>query len=91
MSESSDVRGQRWALGTLAVATVLSMTTWFSASAVIPQLRDLWDLSDTTAAWLTIAVQLGFVTGPQSSTSPTCSRRAPSSSSDPLGLQRQTD
>lgn len=39
------------------------MTTWFSATAVVPQLRDLWGLSDTAAAWLTIAVQLGFVAG----------------------------
>jgi MFS family permease len=39
------------------------MTTWFSASAVIPQLRDEWGLGDTAAAWLTIAVQLGFVAG----------------------------
>jgi len=51
------------ALGLLAVALVLSMTTWFSASAVIPQLRAEWELSDTAAAWLTIAVQLGFVAG----------------------------
>jgi MFS family permease len=51
------------ALGLLAVALVLSMTTWLSASAVIPQLRVEWALSDTSAAWLTIAVQLGFVTG----------------------------
>jgi len=39
------------------------MSTWFSASAVIPQLRVQWDLSDSAAAWLTIAVQLGFVCG----------------------------
>jgi MFS family permease len=39
------------------------MTTWFSASAVVPQLRAEWGLSDTGAAWLTIAVQLGFVAG----------------------------
>ena len=39
------------------------MTTWFSASAVIPQLREEWGLSATAAAWLTIAVQLGFVCG----------------------------
>jgi sugar phosphate permease len=37
------------------------MTTWFLASAVIPQLRVQWGLSDSAAAWLTIAVQLGFV------------------------------
>jgi MFS family permease len=54
----------RWrALVLLAVAMVLSMTTWFSASAVLPQLRAEWSLSATAAAWLTIAVQLGFVTG----------------------------
>ena len=46
----------------LAIAIVLSMTTWFSASAVVPQLRAEWDLLDG-AAWLTIAVQLGFVCG----------------------------
>ncbi len=39
------------------------MATWFSASAVIPQLRAVWELSDTAAAWLTIAVQIGFVAG----------------------------
>ncbi len=39
------------------------MTTWFSATAVIPQLRTEWLISDATAAWLTIAVQLGFVAG----------------------------
>ena len=39
------------------------MTTWFSASAVMPQLRAEWELSTTAAAWLTIAVQLGFVCG----------------------------
>ncbi len=39
------------------------MSTWFSASAVLPQLRADWNLGDTAAAWLTIAVQLGFVAG----------------------------
>src|SRR3712207_4173504 len=54
----------RWrALALLSVTLVLSMSTWFSASAVIPQLRVQWDLSDSAAAWLTIAVQLGFVCG----------------------------
>ena len=55
--------GARRALALLALALVLSMTTWFSASAVIPQLRDAWSLSTSAAAWLTIAVQLGFVVG----------------------------
>lgn len=62
--DRSEPASGRWrALTLLAVALVLSMTTWFSASAVIPQLRTEWDLSDNAAAWLTIAVQLGFVCG----------------------------
>jgi MFS family permease len=54
----------RWkALFWLSAVLVLSMTTWFSASAVIPQLRDSLALGQGTAAWLTIGVQLGFVAG----------------------------
>ena len=55
--------GRYRALTLLAITLVLSMSTWFSASAVIPQLTAAWDLSSSTAAWLTIAVQIGFVTG----------------------------
>ena len=50
-------------MGLLAIALVLSMSTWFSASAVLPQLRVEWQLGTTAGAWLTIAVQLGFVAG----------------------------
>ena len=39
------------------------MTTWFSATAVIPQLRAEWSLDTMTASLLTIAVQVGFVFG----------------------------
>lgn len=54
----------RWAaLAVLATAVLLSMTTWFSASAVVPQLRSEWGLTAGEGALLTIAVQLGFVTG----------------------------
>lgn len=56
-------QGRRRALALLSATLVLSMTTWFSASAVIPQLRSEWLLSDTAAAWLTVAVQIGFVCG----------------------------
>ncbi len=62
MNDRAPAGAQR-ALGLLALALVLSMATWFSASAVIPQLRADWDLSRTSASWLTIAVQLGFVAG----------------------------
>jgi MFS family permease len=54
----------RWrALVVLGVAMLLAMTTWFSASAVLPQLRSQWQLSSSMASLLTIAVQLGFVAG----------------------------
>jgi len=59
----SSTPGHWYALTLLAITLVLSMSTWFSASAVIPQLRREWLLSDSAAAWLTIAVQLGFVCG----------------------------
>jgi MFS family permease len=50
-------------LALLAVASTLAMTLWFSATAVLPSLRVLWHLSASQAAWLTAAVQLGFVAG----------------------------
>ncbi len=56
------MKGMR-TLAILAGAMVLSMSTWFSASAVLPQLRASWALDSGQAAWLTIAVQLGFVSG----------------------------
>ena len=64
MGKDQQESGGRWrALTLLAITLVLSMSTWFSASAVIPQLKDLWQLSASASAWLTIAVQIGFVTG----------------------------
>ena len=54
---------RNFALLSLAVVVVLTMTTWFSATAVIPQVTDDWGLSRTEKSLLTIAVQLGFVTG----------------------------
>jgi MFS family permease len=47
----------------LAVAELLAMRLWFSASAVGPELASLWSLSSAETAWLTNAVQLGFVVG----------------------------
>jgi len=62
-STASPERRRRTALGQLSLALILAMSTWFSASAVVPQLREEWTLSSGSAAWLTIAVQLGFVAG----------------------------
>ena len=43
------------------VALVLSLTTWFSATAVIPELTKLMSLSLSQATWFTNSVQAGFV------------------------------
>ena len=59
----AETRARRRALGLLAPALVLSMSTWFSASAVLPQLESLWGLTSPGRAWLTVAVQMGFVVG----------------------------
>lgn len=50
-------------LAALGLAMLLSMATWFSASAVVPQLSKQYSLSPAASAWLTIGVQVGFVVG----------------------------
>jgi MFS family permease len=47
----------------LALAELLGMAVWFSASAVVPALTAAWDLDDSGRAWLTMSVQIGFVVG----------------------------
>jgi MFS family permease len=62
----SEVEGsalQKRTLVFLALAELLAMTLWFSASAVVPALKIEWDLSTTGVAWLTMSVQIGFVVG----------------------------
>ena len=50
---SDEAATGRWrALAWLAVAEFLAMSTWFSASAVVGEVREVWALS-TTAASLT--------------------------------------
>ena len=51
----------------LALAELLAMSLWFSATAVAPVLENHWELSGSQLAWLTMAVQLGFVAGALSS------------------------
>jgi MFS family permease len=50
-------------LALVSVAELLAMSLWFSASAVAPALTELWNLTATESAWLTSAVQVGFVVG----------------------------
>ncbi|GAB7006493.1 MFS transporter [Nocardioides sp. AN3] len=51
------------AVGLIATSTLLSMSAWFSATFVVPQLRVEWGLGAAETSALTIAVQLGFVLG----------------------------
>jgi len=47
----------------LSLAELLAMGTWFSASAVVPELSSAWALTNSGRAWLTMSVQAGFVVG----------------------------
>src|SRR5574341_841334 len=47
----------------LALAECLAMGLWFSTTAVAPALIREWSLTPAQGAWLTMAVQLGFVAG----------------------------
>ena len=54
----------RWkALTLLSIAELFAMSLWFGVSAVAPRVAAEWKLNDATTAWLTLAVQLGFVFG----------------------------
>ncbi|MBZ9661799.1 MFS transporter [Mesorhizobium sp. ESP-6-4] len=55
---------ERWrVLSLLCLAVVLSLTTWFSATAILPELRQELALGAGAEAWLTNGVQVGFVLG----------------------------
>lgn len=56
----SNPRGQRWAI---AVVEILGLCVWFVASAILPALRDTFDLSAGSAAFLIAMVQIGYVVG----------------------------
>ena len=62
----------------LSLAELLGMAVWFSASAVVPALTDVWNLTDGGKAWLTMSVQVGFVVGALGSAILTMADRLPS-------------
>ena len=47
----------------LSLVELFAMGLWFGVSAVAPQIAAEWHLDPATTAWLTLAVQLGFVAG----------------------------
>lgn len=50
-------------LGVVSIAQLFGMTLWFSATAITPRLIAEYDIAPNHAAWLTMAVQAGFVAG----------------------------
>jgi MFS family permease len=56
-------RGAQPQLAILAIAMVLGMTPWFSATVAAPGMIAEWGIAAGAAAWLTVAVQIGFVIG----------------------------
>ncbi|MEO2022194.1 MAG: MFS transporter, partial [Pirellulaceae bacterium] len=47
----------------IAMSVFLGLSLWFSTSAVGPEIEKAWNLTSGQVAWLTMAVQLGFVLG----------------------------
>lgn len=58
-----DVRVRRRVLGLVALATLGGLSVWFSTNAVADALGEELGFGDGDVAWLTIAVQFGFVAG----------------------------
>jgi MFS family permease len=54
---------QRKTLWLLCTAELLAMTPWFAGTTVVRQLQVAWHADSGTVAWVTMAVQLGFVAG----------------------------
>ena len=50
-------------LAVVSLAQFLGMTLWFSATAITPALITEYNIEPRHAAWLTMAVQAGFVAG----------------------------
>ena len=63
MEKASNGRERWMALALICIGVVGVLTTWFSATAILPELIAEKGLSASEAAWLTNAVQLGFVVG----------------------------
>lgn len=47
----------------IVLAQFMGVSTWFAGNAVLPNLIDTWQLQNDALAWITNAVQLGFILG----------------------------
>jgi MFS family permease len=54
----------RWkALYLISISVLFALSLWFSASAILPELKVAWNLNSFTASWVTSSVQIGFIVG----------------------------
>ena len=51
------------ALALISLCLIGALSTWFSATVILPELSDMAQLSGSQTIWLTNGVQLGFVIG----------------------------
>jgi len=55
---------EKWRnLALLVTAEILIFGLWFSASAILPQMTEEWQLNGAVQSWMTMSVQVGFVVG----------------------------
>lgn len=56
------MRISRWkALCLISFAELFALSLWFSASAILPELKVAWSLNSITASWVTSSVQIGLI------------------------------
>ena len=46
-----------------SIGLILAKATWFSATAITPELAKTWEMSASAQGWLANMVQIGFVLG----------------------------
>nr|WP_263323497.1 MFS transporter [Neobacillus sp. Marseille-Q6967] len=51
------------ALSWIAAAELFALSLWFSASVIAPELKNIWNLTAVSEAWLSASVPSGFVIG----------------------------
>lgn len=54
----------RWiSLIWISISVLFALSLWFSTSSILPELNKVWELSSIMEAWVTAAVQIGFIIG----------------------------